>query len=74
MRRVRLDKNRVEWPGLVLQATWRGGMLAARISALVLFALAFNYWILAVMGIICCIIRRLSNFSNFYLYQKVCIG
>lgn len=50
MRKARPDKNCVSWPGLVLQATWRGGMLAARIAALVIFALGFHSWIFMLLG------------------------
>nr|CAD7434936.1 unnamed protein product [Timema monikensis] len=50
MRRTRADKSKVSWPGLLLQALWRGGMLAARVASLVLFAVGFKAWIFLLLG------------------------
>jgi hypothetical protein len=50
MRRARPEKTHVSWPGLVCQATWRGGMVTARIAALVLFAVGFHAWLLLLLG------------------------
>nr|CAD7200929.1 unnamed protein product [Timema douglasi] len=51
MRRTRADKSKVSWPGLLLQALWRGGMLAARVASLVLFAVGFKAWIFLLLGV-----------------------
>lgn len=50
-RRARVDKNKTSWPGLILQAAWRTGMLTARISTLVLFAYCFGFWIFLFIGL-----------------------
>lgn len=50
MRRARPDKTHVSWPGLVCQAMWRGGMVTARIAALVLFAVGFHAWLFLLLG------------------------
>ena len=50
MRRARPDKMHVSWPGLLCQAMWRGGMITARISTLVLFAIGFRAWLFVLMG------------------------
>ncbi|XP_067004321.2 uncharacterized protein [Anabrus simplex] len=51
MRRARPDKKCVSWPGLALQATWHGGMVTARITTLVLFAIGFRAWLFLLIGI-----------------------
>ncbi|KAJ4448166.1 hypothetical protein ANN_10179 [Periplaneta americana] len=51
MRLARPDKTRVSWPGLVCQATWRGGMVTARIATLVLFAVGFHAWLFLFIGV-----------------------
>ncbi|XP_063223028.1 uncharacterized protein LOC134531266 [Bacillus rossius redtenbacheri] len=51
MRRARAEKLAVTWPGLLLQASWRAGMLAARVAALVLFAVGFRAWVFLLVGV-----------------------
>ncbi|KAJ8034087.1 XK-related protein 6 [Holothuria leucospilota] len=50
-RRVREDKKVVSWPGVVLQAVWRIGMISSRVVALVLFATVFKAYVFLVIGI-----------------------
>lgn len=49
-RRVREDKKVVSWPGVVLQAVWRIGMISSRVIALVLFATVFKAYVFLVIG------------------------
>lgn len=49
-RRVREDKTVVSWPGVLLQAVWRIGMISSRVIALVLFATAFKAYVFVVIG------------------------
>ncbi|XP_024947713.1 uncharacterized protein LOC107274656 isoform X2 [Cephus cinctus] len=51
MRRMPTDKHESTWPGLTLQAFWRGGMLASRMAALVLAAVCVRKWIFLLLGI-----------------------
>ncbi|PIK61430.1 hypothetical protein BSL78_01651 [Apostichopus japonicus] len=50
-RRVREDKKVVSWPGVVLQAVWRIGMISSRVVALVLFATVFKAYVFLVIAI-----------------------
>ncbi|PIK35948.1 hypothetical protein BSL78_27223 [Apostichopus japonicus] len=50
-RRVREDKKVVSWPGVLLQAVWRIGMISSRVVALVLFATVFKAYVFLVITI-----------------------
>lgn len=50
MRQARPDKQKASVPGLALQAVWRTGLLAARITALVLFAICCQAWLFLLLG------------------------
>lgn len=50
MRNVRIDKAHISWFGLTLQTIWRVGMVASRVTALVIFTVAFNLWIFLILG------------------------
>ncbi|XP_058804638.1 uncharacterized protein LOC131671874 [Phymastichus coffea] len=49
--RANQDKSQFTWSSMMIQGFWRGGMLAARIAALVLAAICFKTWILVTFGI-----------------------
>ncbi|XP_033097953.1 uncharacterized protein LOC117101940 [Anneissia japonica] len=49
-RKIRIDKERISWPGLVFQTIWRIGMVSSRVMALVLFASVFKAFIFPVVG------------------------
>ncbi|KAG8184647.1 hypothetical protein JTE90_022695 [Oedothorax gibbosus] len=51
MRNVRPEKQSLTWWGLLFQSMWRIGMVSSRIVALVLFAVAYGYWLLLAVGI-----------------------
>ncbi|XP_034237624.1 uncharacterized protein LOC117643077 isoform X2 [Thrips palmi] len=51
MRQARPDKQKASIPGLALQAVWRTGLLAARITALVLFAICCQAWLFLLLGL-----------------------
>jgi len=69
MRRARPDKTHVSWPGLVCQATWRGGMVTARIAALVLFAVGFHAWLFLLLGMV-----RLVYTKHTYILVNIGFG
>lgn len=48
--RANYDKSQFTWSSMMVQAFWRGGLLAARIAALVLAALCFRQWIFLLFG------------------------
>ncbi|CAM1311585.1 XKR6 (predicted) [Pycnogonum litorale] len=50
MRNVRPDKAVISWTGLILQTIWRVGMVTSRVTSLVIFAVAFKIWLVAVMA------------------------
>lgn len=70
MRRARPDKTHVSWPGLVCQATWRGGMVTARIAALVLFAVGFHAWLFLLLGMVCLVYTKHIYFGKYWLWYK----
>ena len=49
LRMTRDDKNKLTWAGMILQTFWRAGMICARLTALVMLALAIHHWIFIVM-------------------------
>ncbi|XP_049832054.1 uncharacterized protein LOC126272874 isoform X1 [Schistocerca gregaria] len=51
MRRARPDKRSLSAVGFLLQAVWRGSMITARITALVLFAVGFKAWLFLLLGV-----------------------
>ena len=42
--------RRVSWTGAFLHGVWRGGMLLARLAAIVMFATVFQEWTLLFLG------------------------
>ncbi|CAB0030439.1 unnamed protein product [Trichogramma brassicae] len=44
------SKSQYTWSSMMIQAFWRGGMLASRIAALVLASLCFRYWVFLIFG------------------------
>ena len=49
MRMVRVGKKEMTWTGMILQTVWRFGMLGARITAMVLLAVALHEWVVIVL-------------------------
>jgi hypothetical protein len=49
LRMSREDKEKLSWTGMILQTFWRVGMLSARLTALVMLALALHHWAFIVM-------------------------
>lgn len=50
MRQARPEKKKATLSGLALQAVWRAGLLAARITALVLFTVCCQAWLFLLLG------------------------
>jgi hypothetical protein len=53
MYRALPDKSDVSWPWLMCEAIWCGSMVAARIAAVVLFAVGFHAWLFLLLGTVC---------------------
>ncbi|CAL1285814.1 unnamed protein product [Larinioides sclopetarius] len=51
MRNIRPEKKRLSWWGLLFQSLWRIGMVSSRITAMVLFAVAYSYWLIVAIGV-----------------------
>ncbi|KAJ8686194.1 hypothetical protein QAD02_021988 [Eretmocerus hayati] len=51
MSRSTMNQFSSSWSSIMIQGFWRGGMLASRISALVLGSICFNTWILVFFGV-----------------------
>ena len=49
LRMSREDKEKLSWTGMILQTVWRVGMLSARLTALVMLALALHHWTFIIM-------------------------
>ncbi|KAL7291292.1 hypothetical protein TKK_0014895 [Trichogramma kaykai] len=45
------SKSQYTWSSMMIQAFWRGGMLASRIAALVLASLCFRYWVFLIFAL-----------------------